>query len=205
VNALKITGGGVKINTFFEEFLIKGDKAYRLYQAKLDVHGVKQLGYQGGDVWKVIRDFVKDNLLPVIGFKYHEILVTTKADNEGEVYTHAGAFVRRVTKSRGKSGQRVEVYYFDSNLNHLLSIGGQTIPSEPMDFEQVFRQYEIVKIYALAARNLPYKTEKQRQAIVLEHLRIGKNFIERPEEAIWQHYVHLAKIEGQKTTAKALA
>jgi hypothetical protein len=202
VKALKIAGGGVKINTFFDEFLIKGNKAYRLYQVKLDVDGGKQT-YFKGNISKFLRDFVKGTMLPVFGFKYHEILVTTTAENNKEIYTHAGAFIRREIAAKNKYKKKAEIYYYDSNQNDIFSLGGQSIASKPMEWE-IFKEYQILKVYALAARTLPCDTEEERGRIVLEHLRIGRNFIEKPEEAIWEHYVHLTKKEGQKVAAQAL-
>jgi hypothetical protein len=114
VNDLKINGG-IKINTFFEDFLIKEDKAYRLAQVMLEVDGVKQDFFRQKNPQNFIRDFVKKHLLPVKDFKHHEILVVTTGNNNGEIYSHAGAFVRRQIPSRSRSGFRVEVYYYDSN------------------------------------------------------------------------------------------
>ena len=139
VNKLKL-GGGIRANAFYEEFLIKEDKAYRLYRVTLDVDGSKQRFYSGNGLWKFIRDFVKANLLPVKDFKHHEILVTTIGhSSDGSIYSHAGAFVRREVTAKTKVGKKVEVYYYDGNLNHMCAIGSTTIAAEPMDFEKVFR------------------------------------------------------------------
>lgn len=124
VNKLKLDGG-IRANMFYEEFLIKEDKAYRLARVMLDVAGSKQDFYSGGDLWKFLRDFVKANMLPVNDNEYDEILVTTIGHNiDGTMYSHAGAFVRREVAARNKSGKKVEVYYYDGNLNHACSIGG---------------------------------------------------------------------------------
>ncbi len=92
--------------------------------------------YSGKDLWKFLRDFVKTEMLPVNNFSFHELLVTTIGhDNEGKMFSHAGAFVRKEVSARNMSGKKVEVYYYDGNLNNACSIGGQTLASEPMDFE----------------------------------------------------------------------
>jgi hypothetical protein len=75
------------------------------------------------------------------------------------MYSHAGSFVRREVAAKTKSGKKVEVYYYDGNLNHMCAIGAATIAAEPMDFEKVFRQYDALKIYALSARKLRKVTE----------------------------------------------
>ena len=125
----------------------------------LDVSGKKHRYFSGGDLWRFIRDFVKDNLLPVSDFKYHEILVTTIGHaSDGSMYSHAGAFVRREVPARTKSGKKAEVYYYDGNLNHMCAIRAATIAAEAMDFEKVFRQYDVVKVYALSARSLRKET-----------------------------------------------
>ena len=102
-------------------------------------------------------------MLSVNDFKYHELLVTTIGHEiDGSMYSHAGAFVRREVAARNKSGKKVEVYYYDGNLNHACSIGGQTLASESMDFEKVFRHYNVLKIHALSARKLNKETEDDR-------------------------------------------
>jgi hypothetical protein len=190
VNKLKLDGG-IRANMFYEEFLIKEDKAYRLARVMLDVEGVKQRFYSGGDLWKFLRDFVKANMLPVKDFEYHELLVTTIGHEiDGTMYSHAGSFVRREVAARNKSGKKVEVYYYDGNLNHACSIGGKTLASEPMDFEKVFRHYNVLKIYALSARNLCKDTEEDRQKLVFEHLKLGRNFLENPDEVNHEQFVH---------------
>ena len=89
-------------------------------------------------------------MLPVYDLNYHELLDTTIGHNiDCTVYSHAGAFVRKEIAARNKSGKKVEVYYYDGNLNHACSIGGQTLASEPMDFEKVFKHCDVLKIYAL--------------------------------------------------------
>ena len=172
----------------------------------LDVNGSKQDYYRGGDLWKFIRDFVKVNLLPVKDFKHHEILVTTIGHaNDGTMYSHAGAFVRRVVPARTKDGKKAEVYYYDGNLNHMCSIGQATIAAESMDFEKVFRQYEALKIYALSARGLRKETVEDRRKLVLQHLKVGRHFLERPEEVNFHDFVHFVQQETQKKTARAIA
>ena len=183
--------------------MIKEEKAYRLYRVMLDVAGKKQRFYSGNELWKFIRDFVKDNLLPVKDFKYHEILVTTIGyDNDGFMYSHAGSFVRREVPARNKSGKKAEVYYYDGNLNHMCAIGAATIAAEPMDFEKVFRQYDALKVYALSARSLPKETEEDRTNYIFEHLKLGRQFLERPEEAYYGQFVHFLQQNSQKETVK---
>jgi hypothetical protein len=98
-------------------------------------------------------------MLPVKDFKYHEILVTTIGhQSDGTMYSHAGSFVRREVTAKTKVGKKVEVYYYDGNLNHMCAIGPATIAAEPMDFEKVFRQYDALKVYALASRTLRKET-----------------------------------------------
>ena len=67
------------------------------------------------------------------------------------IYSHAGAFIRREFASRNKYGKRAEVSYYDSNLNTIFSIGGQTVGQTPMDWE-IFKDYELIKVYALDER-----------------------------------------------------
>jgi hypothetical protein len=172
----------------------------------LDVDGTKQDFYRGGDLWRFIRDFVKDNLLPVNKFKFHEILVTTIGHaSDGSVYSHAGAFVRREVPARTKSGKKAEVYYYDGNLNHMCAIGAVTIAAEPMDFEKVFRQYDALKIYALAARKLRKVTEEDKRKLTHQHWKLGRHFLERPEEVRYEEFVHYLQQENQKKIAKAIA
>jgi hypothetical protein len=105
------------------------------------------------------------------------------------MYSHAGSFVRREVAAKTKSGKKVEVYYYDGNLNHMCAIGAATIAAEPMDFEKVFRQYDALKVYALAARTLPKETEEDRTDYIFEHLKLGRQFLERPEEACYDQFV----------------
>ena len=35
-------------------------------------------------------------------------------------------------------------------------------------------------------------------------MRLARNFLERPEEALWEHFCYLVKKENQKETAKTL-
>ena len=142
-------------------------------------------------------------MLPVNGFQHHEILVTTIGhDHDGKMFSHAGAFVRKEIAARNMSGKKVEVYYYDGNLNHACSIGGQTLASEPMDFEQVFRHYDLLKVYALNERTLCKNTAKDRQNLLFEHLKLARNFLERPELAHHEHFVHLLEQENQKAVVK---
>ena len=70
---------------------------------------------------------MKNHLLPVVDFKYQEILLICNGHNMDGIYSHAGAFIRREFASRNKYGKRAEVSYYDSNLNNTFSIGGQTV------------------------------------------------------------------------------
>lgn len=200
VDNLKLAGG-IRANAFFEEFLIKEDNAYRLCRVMLDVEGIKQRFYSGNELWKFIRDFVKVNMLPVNKFKFHEILVTTIGhSNDGSMYSHAGAFVRREVPARNKSGRKAEVYYYDGNLNHMCAIGAATIAAEPMDFEKVFRQYDALKIYALSARKLRKVTEEDKMKLTHQHWKLGRHFLERPDEVRYEDFVHYLQQKGAEMT-----
>jgi hypothetical protein len=118
------------------------------------------------------------------------------------MYSHAGSFVRREVAAKTKSGKKVEVYYYDGNLNHMCAVGPATIAAEPMDFEKVFRQYDAVKVYALASRTLQKETEEDRTHLIFEHLRLGRQFLERPEEAYYGQFVHFLEQENQKAVVK---
>jgi hypothetical protein len=143
-------------------------------------------------------------MLPVYDFNYHEILVTTIGqDHDGKMFSHAGAFVRKEIAARNMHGKKVEVYYYDGNLNHACSIGGQTLASQPMDFEKVFRHCDVLKVYALNERTLCKNTAEDRENLLFEHLKLARNFLERPELAQHDHFVHLIQHETQKKIVKA--
>lgn len=129
--------------------------------------------------------------------------MTTLSHNiDGTVYSHAGAFVRKEIAARNKSGKKVEVYYYDGNLNHACSIGGQTLASQPMDFEKVFKHCDVLKVYALHGRKLQKETAEDRQKLLFEHFKLGRHFLERPEESKYDQFVHLIEQEGQKAVVK---
>jgi hypothetical protein len=108
---------GVKINTFFEEFLVKDNKAYKHEKIMLPVTPFSySKAYQGNDSCNFIRSFVKTNMLPLKDNKYNQLLVTATG-SKGGIYSHAGAFVRRVIPAKNKDKKKVEVYYYDSNQN----------------------------------------------------------------------------------------
>jgi hypothetical protein len=71
-----------------------------------------------------------------------------------------------------------------------------------MDFEKVFRQYDVLKVYALSARSLRKETEEERTHLIWEHLRMGRQFLERPEEANYDQFVHFLEQENQKAVDK---
>ena len=129
-------------------------------------------------------------MLPQEGFKYYEILVICKGISNGEIYSHAGAFVRREITSRNRLGFKVEVSYYDSNQNEIFSIGGHTLGQRTMDWD-LFKDYEVVKFYALAARTLDDSTFEKKKLIYLEHAKMARNFLRHPEDAQWEKYVHL--------------
>ena len=56
----------------------------------------------------------------------------------------------------------MEVSYYDSNLNKIYSIGGFTLGQTPMDWD-MFKDYELVKVYALKERPMKIKTEQDLQ------------------------------------------
>jgi hypothetical protein len=70
--------------------------------------------YRGDDPCTFIRDFVKAKMLPLKEFEFNELLVTATG-SKGGIYSHAGAFVRRVIPAKNKDKKKVEVYYYDSN------------------------------------------------------------------------------------------
>ena len=96
----------------------------------------------------------------------------------------------------------MEVYYYDGNLNHACSIGGQTLASEPMDFEKVFRHYDVLKIYALSARTLCKETVEDRNNLVFEHLKLGRHFLENPDEVNHDQFVQYLVKENQKAVVR---
>ena len=95
-------------------------------------------------------------MMPLEDFKYNELLLTATG-SKGGIYAHAGAFVRRVIPSKNKDKKKVEVYYYDSNQNTSFSFGGQSLGSVPMNWN-IFREYELVKMFALTSRELEADT-----------------------------------------------
>jgi hypothetical protein len=71
-----------------------------------------------------------------------------------------------------------------------------------MDWD-MFREYELVKVYALKERTVPDETEQERFKLMQAHMRLGRNFLERPEEALWEHFCHLLRKETQKIGTQA--
>jgi hypothetical protein len=122
---------GVKINTFFEEFLVKDNKAYKLEKIMLPVTPFSYAkAYLGNDSCNFIRSFVKTNMLPLKDNKYNRLLVTATG-TKGGIYSHAGAFVRRVIPAKNKDKKKVEVYYYDSNQNILYSLVVRVLVPSP--------------------------------------------------------------------------
>ena len=105
---------------------------------------------------------MKSHLQPVEDFTYHEILIICSGIHNGVKYSHAGAFIRREITSRNKYKKGVEVSYYDSNLNTIFAIGGFAVAQRPMDWD-IFKDYELVKVYALKERPMKIKTEQDLQ------------------------------------------
>jgi hypothetical protein len=74
-----------------------------------------------------------------------------------------------------------------------------------MDFEKVFRYCDVLKVYALSARNLCMETQEDKQKLLFNHVKLARHFLERPEEANHEQFVHLIEQEGQKATVKVRA
>ena len=105
---------------------------------------------------------MKSHLQPVEDFTYNEILIICSGIHNGVKYSHAGAFIRRETTARNKYKKGVEVSYYDSNLNTIFAIGGFAVGQRPMDWD-MFKDYELVKVYALKERPMKLKTEQDLQ------------------------------------------
>jgi hypothetical protein len=66
----------------------------------------------------------------------------------------------------------------------------------------IFREYEIVKMYALTSRELKTDTEEDINAIAVMHEKLARFFLENPDDSHWKDFVTLAKKEGQKNLVK---
>ncbi len=66
----------------------------------------------------------------------------------------------------------------------------------------IFREYEIVKMYALISRDLKTDTEEDINAIAVMHEKLARFFLENPDDSHWKDFVKLAKKEGAKITHK---
>jgi hypothetical protein len=119
------------------------------------------------------------------------------------MYSHAGSFVRREVTAKTKGGKKVEVYYYDGNLNHMCAIGAATIAAEPMDFEKVFKHCDVLKVYELYGRKLQKETAEDRQKLLFEHFKLGRHFLERPDEVRYEDFVHYLQQESQKVGTQA--
>lgn len=65
-----------------------------------------------------------------------------------------------------------------------------------MDFEKVFRHYNVLKIYALSARKLNKETAEDRQKLLFEHLKLGRHFLENPDEVNHEQFVRYLEREN---------
>ena len=56
----------------------------------------------------------------------------------------------------------------------------------------IFREYEIVKMYTLTSRVLKTDTEEDINAIAVMHEKLARFFLENPDDSHWKNYVKLA-------------
>jgi hypothetical protein len=57
----------------------------------------------------------------------------------------------------------------------------------------IFREYEIVKMYALTSRELKTDTEEDINAIAVMHWKLARFFLENPDDSHWKDFVKLAE------------
>ena len=57
----------------------------------------------------------------------------------------------------------------------------------------IFREYEIVKMYTLTSRVLKTDTEEDINAIAVLHEKLARFFLKNPDDSHWKNYVKLAE------------
>ena len=66
----------------------------------------------------------------------------------------------------------------------------------------IFREYEIVKMYALTSRDLKTDTEEDVNAIAVMHEKLARFFLENPDDSCWKNFVKLAQVKSAEITHK---
>jgi hypothetical protein len=66
----------------------------------------------------------------------------------------------------------------------------------------IFREYEIVKMYALISRELKTNTEEDIYAIAVMHEKLARFFLENPDDSNWKNFITLAEKKGAEMTHK---
>ena len=66
----------------------------------------------------------------------------------------------------------------------------------------IFREYEIVKMYTLTSRVLKTDTEEDINAIAVMHEKLARFFLENPDDSHWKNYVKLCLLKRQKELAE---
>jgi hypothetical protein len=62
----------------------------------------------------------------------------------------------------------------------------------------IFREYEIVEMYALTSRVLKTDTEEDINAIAVMHEKLARFFLENPDDSHWKNYMKLCLLKRQK-------
>ncbi len=60
----------------------------------------------------------------------------------------------------------------------------------------------MLKIYALQARRLCKETDEDKRNLTFQHFKLGRHFLERPEEVSFDQFVHWLEQENQKAVVK---
>ncbi len=112
------------------------------------------------------------------------VLGIFKNRHTGEIVSHAGTFLRQIENNH------VVVRYYDPNRSELLGKGGKTI-----DYEELFKHFEIISVYALEGRPVTEDEEEQIKHKMTE-IMTGERTAER------QAYIKKRKVQGAKNSQK---